>query len=180
MENRLSSIPSGLKSRLFLILLTVTVVVVSLRTALTVPLISEKTPLGIVSLSLAGDPIDVQRILNSWDTHDQILAAFGLGLDFLGLALYSTTIGLACFWISSEFNCDHWLRRIGFPFAWAQLFAGVLNAIENCTLLTMLLDWRVQNAEYVALSCAVMKLVLVVSGLSYCFAGIFHLQRDQE
>jgi len=46
----------------------------------------------------AGSLESAVKIIRSWDEAVRILAAFSIGLDFLFLILYSTTIGLACLW----------------------------------------------------------------------------------
>ena len=62
------------------------------------PLINPTAPSGIVTFELAGKVSKVQEILVSWDSHEQLFAALGLGLDYVFMLLYSTTVGLACLW----------------------------------------------------------------------------------
>jgi hypothetical protein len=53
-------------------------------------------PRGIVSLELAGDLEQGNRILTAWSTEGKVYAALSLGLDYLFLIVYAAFISLAC------------------------------------------------------------------------------------
>src|SRR5437899_2321809 len=81
-------------------------------------------PLGIISFELAGDLATARQMIGSWDEPAREHALLGLGLDFLFLALYSTTIGLACVWAAGVFRTRRWpLAAVGLSLAWGQWLA---------------------------------------------------------
>jgi len=132
------------------------------------PLINQVAPSGIVSFELAWSASRAQRIVESWSETARLYAAFGLGLDFLYLVAYSTTIGLACVWATSVIRLRDWpLGWVGIPLAWGQWLAALLDAVENVALFTVLLGPIVEPWPRVALWCATFKFALVFAGLIY-------------
>ena len=57
---------------------------------------TDVAPRGIVSFELAGELSLAQRMVESWGRPGQIRAGISLGLDYLFLFAYSSTIALAC------------------------------------------------------------------------------------
>ncbi len=142
------------------------------------PLTSASAPIGIISFEFAGSLDATALVINSWDESGRILAAFSIGIDFLFLILYSTTIGLACIWSGDVLGERFWsLAFLGIPLAWGQWFAALLDVIENIALMVVLLTFIKAGHVHeliprVAQICAGLKFGLVFLGLSYSFLGL--------
>jgi hypothetical protein len=75
-------------------------------------------------------------MIEAWNETERIDAAFSLGLDFLYLCLYSTTIAFACLWAAGVFRARRGkLAAAGAWLAWWQWLAALLDAAENTALL---------------------------------------------
>lgn len=92
----LAWIPSRARRGVFLSLLAVTLLMMLVFGITGAPLTTEAAPQGIVSFELASTTAQAQHIVSSWDGAARLRASFGLGLDYLFMPLYATTIGLAC------------------------------------------------------------------------------------
>ena len=118
-----------------------TVVVMVAMWLLDQPLRTAAAPYGIVSFELAGDVSTAHAILDSWDGRARSAAGVGLGLDYLFLALYSTTLALACRRIAHRFVLrGSALAAVGHALAWGQWAAAACDGAENFALIRMLLD----------------------------------------
>ena len=96
------------------------------------PLFTSAAPQGVVSLELAGSVEKAQQIITSWDKTARLMAAFGLGLDYLLMVVYPFTIGLACIWPADILRCHHWpLAALGAWFAQGSWLADLLDAVEE-------------------------------------------------
>ena len=135
------------------------------------PLKTEAAPSGIVSYEFAGDVATADHIIDSWDTSARISAGFNLGLDYLYLLAYSTTIAMALLWLSGSSSVG-WFAYPALIVAWLQWLAAALDAIENYALFTMLADGPVDPYPQVAWWCAAFKFGLVFVGLLLVFVAV--------
>lgn len=173
MSHPLQAIQSNRRKSVFLILLVVTITFLLLMNWIGAPLISSEAPFGIVSYEFAVSPEKSMDILNSWDQSAELRAAFSLGLDFLFLVLYSTTIALACIWAGDVLLKNCWpFARIAVPLAWGMWFAALLDAIENVALVYILFEIPHIPWPELAAFCALIKFVFVFSGMIYAFLGL--------
>lgn len=159
------------RARIFVPLLSATFIVMFVLNVTGAALRNEVAPQGIVSWELAGNLSNAWAILASWDAAARVSAAFNLGLDFLFLALYSTTIAFACVWLASSLPWPV-LARIGVILAWGQWGAAALDAVENVALSIMLLDMPATPWPQTAWGCAVLKFGIVFLGLIYVVLGV--------
>jgi len=161
----------------FLLLLLLTVGLMVALNAINAPLATQAAPLGIISYELAGTVAVVREILESWDHGTKLHAAFGLGLDYLFLLAYSTTIGLGCILAKGVLNSRSWpLASLAIPLAWGLWLAAMLDAVENTSLTLMLFGVLIPPLPEIAYWCAVIKFALVFAGLIYVFyAGAIRL-----
>lgn len=137
------------------------------------PLTTPKSPYGIISYEFAGIPENAAAILNSWDANSQLRAAFSLGLDFLFLVLYSTTIGIACIWASEVLLKNRWpLAGVGIPLAWGLWLAALLDTIENVALTHILFNTPNSPWPELAAICALIKFGLIFIGIVYVFFAL--------
>jgi len=129
---------------------------------------------SIVKFELAGNISKVREILGLWDQASQVRAAFSLGLDFLYLVVYSTTISLACIWAAKVYQAHELpLGPAGILLAWGQWLAALLDAIENVALVTILFGFIRDPWPQIAKWCAISKFGLVILGLLYAGVGSF-------
>jgi hypothetical protein len=128
------------------------------------PLTTGVAPSGIVFYEFAGDVTTAAQIIDSWDSSARIAAGFNLGLDYLYLLLYSTTIAMALLWLSDGLAIG-WLATLAITVAWLQWLAAGLDAVENYGLFRMLVDVPVDPWPQVAWWCAAVKFALVIIGL---------------
>lgn len=136
------------------------------------PLETQAAPYGIISYELAGNAPESLSILASWDEGARTHAAFSLGLDYLFLVLYSTTIGLACIWAAMVLKANNWrLAMVGIPLAWGLWLAALLDGVENVALVSILFGSDAQYWSLVARWCAVIKFGIIFIGLTYAFLG---------
>ncbi|MBN1375303.1 MAG: hypothetical protein JXA01_04025 [Dehalococcoidia bacterium] len=161
MSHPLRSIPVGKKLPVFLGLLAATLVLLLVLT------LSGPFSPNIVDYELAGSAAKAAGIIGAWDATARIQAGFSLGLDFLYMLVYSTTIALACLWGATVLRSKGW-RAIGILLAWGLWLAALLDAVENFALATMLFSNIAEPYPLVAKICALGKFGLILLGLAYC------------
>lgn len=133
---------------------------------------TDVAPRGIVSFELAGELSLAQRMVDSWGQLGQIRAGISLGLDYLFLFAYSSTIALACVWVARGLpKRVVFLALLGVVLAWAQFGAALLDALENYALIRVLLGSQAKSWPVVARWCAIPKFVIVGIGLAYVVIG---------
>jgi hypothetical protein len=125
----------------------------------------------IVDFELAGSVPKAQAIVDAWNETDRIRAGFSLGIDYLYMPVYSTTIALACVLAAGVLKSKAW-RSIGVLLAWGLWAAALSDAIENVALFTELLGNNVAPWPLVAQLCATIKFGLIVAGLLYVVVGV--------
>jgi len=158
------------RGRYFWPLLALTLTLSIVMSVIGKPLTTTAAPSGIVSYELAGSASLARQIIESWNETALRHAAFNLGIDFLYLVVYSTTIGLACVWVTEASRARKWpLAGIGAPLAWGMWLAALLDAIENVGLTVMLLNAVSEPWPLIAQWCAIGKFTLLVVGLIYVF-----------
>lgn len=175
----LQAIPPEKRRWVFLPLLGLNVLLAVVFNVTGQPLTTEAAPNGIVSFELAGSVAQAQQILDSWNEAAQVRAALGLGLDFLYLFVYSTTIGLACVWAAGVLRAHRrTLAATGILLAWGQWLAASLDAVENAALATLLLGPVVAPWPQIARWAAIPKFALIFAGLIYVALGaVAHVSR---
>ena len=164
----LDAIPEERRSWVFVPLLATTLALSLFLSVVDRPLRTEEAPNGIVSFELAGTVEKASLIVASWSETARTYAGFSLGLDFVFLILYSTTIAMVCL------RGGEALRARGRPLgslapwlAWGQWGAAILDAIENVALFVVLVGPVAVPWPQLAWGCAVAKFALVGAGLLY-------------
>jgi len=163
---------SAAKPALVLSILATLALMVTLN-ALGAPLRTEAAPAGIVSLEFAGSLPAAQRMVDSWGGTGRIYAGLNLGLDYLFLAAYPVSIGLACGLLSRRLRTrGGGLSETGIVLAWGQGAAGLLDALENYGLIRVLLGTQFEAWPTLARLAATGKFILVALGLLYVLVGL--------
>ena len=125
---------------------------------------------SIVDYELAGSVSKATEIINAWNENDRIRAGFSLGVDYLYMPVYSTTIALACVWGAGVLKNKSW-RTIGMLLAWGLWAAAIFDAIENLGLVVSLFGSPVDPWPLVSQVCATLKFALIIVGLVYIVVG---------
>lgn len=175
MHHPLESIPHSKRKPIFWSLFALTLAMMAILQVVNIPLITPAAPQGIISFELAGSYGTVKWMLASWDASAQKYLAFSLGLDYVFMLLYSTTIALACLWAGEALRANGWpLSRLGVGLAWGQWAAAGLDAVENIALAVILFGSLSFNHHWPELArlCALLKFGLIFLGLVYAFFGL--------
>lgn len=145
-----------------------TVTVMCVLTYLDQHLKSSAAPYGIVSFEFAGNLATATLIVKDWGEPGRVLAGFHLGLDYLFLCLYPIFISLGCALAATHLRQTHKrLAYVGLVLSWAQIPAGLFDAIENWALLNLLRGSACTFLPRLAWWCAAVKFIIVISGLTF-------------
>lgn len=154
--------------------IVLTVLTLSLSYALTStgrPLKTAAAQFGIVSFEFAGNLPNAVAMIDSWDESARVAAGLNLGLDYLYLVAYPLAIGLGCLLVSLRFRPSGFSAPAGILLSWLQPVAGILDAIENYALISLLTGSRDEIWPAVAYWCATPKFAIVAAGLAYVLLG---------
>jgi hypothetical protein len=160
MYHPLISIPKGKKLPTFLVFLVATI-----GLSVMFRFIGPFSP-NIVDFELAGSVANASGIINQWSALAKIQAGFNLGIDYLYMPIYSTTIALACIWGAMVLKSRVW-RGVGIMLAWGLWLAAIFDAIENYALVTMLYGNVADPYPMMARLCATFKFSLILLGLAF-------------
>jgi len=153
---------------IFFITLAGTVTVMCVLSFLDQNLKTSAAPYGIVSFEFSGTLAVAKDIINGWGESGRILAGFHLGLDYLFLIFYPIAISIGCALAATHFHPNHKLRvQTGLVLSWAQIPAGLFDAVENWALLDLLRGSASTLLPGIAWWCAFVKFIIVISGLTF-------------
>lgn len=170
-------LPARTQKPAFLLTLLLTLLLLVVLQVINAPLRSAPAPSGIVAYELAGTPAATQAILASWNPAARVAAGVSLGLDYLFMAAYASSIGLACVLTSQRFAARSWRRRLGVALAWGLLLAAAFDALENYALIRLLLGSASASLPAVARLAALIKFALIGLGIGYALlAGLLSLR----
>jgi len=173
LQNSLQRISPVQRKTVFFTFLGLTILLMIIFAWTGAPLFTSAAPQGVIYLQLAGSVEKAQQIIASWDKTARLMAAFGLGLDYLFMVVYPLTIGLACIWAADILRFHHWpLAALGAWFAWGIWLAALLDAVENIALTILLIRPVVAPWPQVAHWCVTVKFSLIFIGLVYGFYGL--------
>ena len=169
MNHPLESISPEKRKPLFLTFLALTILLFAIFRVLDTPLRTPAAPNGIVSFELAWSPGASLDMVNSWSEYARLLAAFGLGIDFLFMPIYALALSLGI--LLAALRHPGTFAKLGAWMGWAALVAPLFDAVENYGLLHSLLSPLFSLWPLVASVCATIKFVLLVLGLFYGLIG---------
>ena len=163
---------SGQK-RLLVVFVIVTLILAQGLTVLGEPLKQAASPWGIISFEFAGTLSAAQAMVAGWKAEGkEVYAGLNLGLDYLYLVCYTTTIALGCVLVARQFTSRlPFLTVIGNGLAWAQFGAALLDASENYALIQVLLGSTQALWPALAWWCALPKFIIVLIGLGFIVIG---------
>ncbi len=169
MKHPLEFIPAEKRKPLFFSLLALTLILFAVFRVLDQPLRTPAAPNGIVSFELAWSPGASVEIVNSWSEYARLVAAFGLGLDYLFMPAYALTLSLGVLLAAGRRAGA--FARVGVWLGWGALAAALFDAAENFAL------WQLMLGDFQALwprlanICATVKFSLLLIGLAYALVG---------
>ena len=140
---------------------------------LDVPLKNEIASNGIVSFELAGSLQNSIDILNSWDANAKLYAGLSLGFDYLFMLVYSLLLYVLVKHIASKFT-NTYIVKFGKILALAMLIAGILDAIENYSLIKLYLGNLDQIYSTLAFYSASLKFSLIALGIVFILVSYYH------
>jgi len=131
---------------------------------------------GIVSFEISGNIEKSSEIIASWDKKAVIFATLSIGVDYLFIFLYATTIGLGCLLTARKFKSKSrkFLYFLGSGLSLGMLIAALFDVIENYAMLRQLLGMTDSFWPKLALWCAIPKFGIVLTGIIYLILGYFH------
>jgi hypothetical protein len=165
-------IPPGWCPRFFWPLLGLTFLLIIVFGITGAPLTTEAAPYGVVSFELAGTVRKAEQILASWDMDVRQRATFSLGLDFLFIAVYASTIAFGCGMAALILQRSGWpLARWGNPLSWAVILAAMLDIVENIALYIVIFGFVTSPWPEIARWCALLKFALIFIAIVYVLYG---------
>jgi hypothetical protein len=146
----------------FTLLMLLTVALSGILRATDSALRTDAAPYGMVSLQFALTLSTARTMVESWGPAAQVQAAFSLGLDFLYLVVYSSTLSLAMLWAAIRSGSAAWLRW-GDRLAWLPSLAAMADAVENVAVYQVLVGSFWPAWPPMAWGCAALKFGLVAA-----------------
>ena len=153
-----------------------TIVTVLVMRFLDKPLKNEIATNGIVSFELAGSLQNSIDILNSWGVNAKLYAGISLGFDYLFMLMYSLLLYTLVKYLTSKFSNTSAIK-LGNLIAIFMFIAGVLDAIENYSLIQLYLGNLDQIFSTVAYYSATLKFSIIGIGITYILICYFYFFR---
>lgn len=174
-------IPAMARQRAFIVSFVATLFVMAVfQFLLDPPLRTAAAPAGIVSFELAGTTDKAFQIMVSWENVKTdntaplpetlpLLAALGLGFDFLFMPIYASALSLGIL-LAAKGRSGVW-PLAGNVLGWGALIAPIFDAIENVVLFKILLGGAIAPHPQIAFWCASIKFSLIILGILYGLIG---------
>lgn len=179
MRHPLEFVPAEYRRGFFFIFFALTMVMFAIFRFLDEPLHTKDAPGGIVSFELARTPEKASQIIASWtprkgtDLWEQreklLFAAFGLGVDYLFMPLYSFALAFGTLLATSRHV--GWIKSLGALAGWGAFVAALFDAVENFALFRVLLGAYQSSYPAIAALCASIKFGLLIFGLVVAVVG---------
>ncbi len=171
MHHPLEFIPHQLRKPLFYTFFTLTVLIFGVFSQSEQYLRTSAAPSGIVSFELARDLGTSQAIVDSWDANARLVAAFGLGFDYLFMPTYALALSLGLLLamngkMGGYYYFAAWM-------GWGAFAAALFDAVENYALWNVLVNDAFSPYPQIAALCATAKFILLIVGLVTALAGRF-------
>jgi len=158
--------------RAFLILFIITIAVMIGLSILGAPLKTDMAPAGIISFEFAGNLSAAEKMMQSWGETGRVYAGLNIGLDYLYLFVYSSSICLGCIIVARRFSDRLEIATsLGIFISWGQIPAAMCDAIENYGLIRVLLGSSNEIWPVIAWWAAILKFLLVTAGIAYVLVG---------
>jgi hypothetical protein len=136
------------------------------------PLRTEASPLGVVSLELAGSAEAVTRMFDSWDREARASALWSLRVDFVFLLLYAAAISTASALAArARYRGRPRMVRLGRGLSGAIWLAAACDVLENVALGSMMFDAVAETPARIAFGFASVKFAILAVAVPYVLAA---------
>jgi hypothetical protein len=169
MQHPLEFVSESYRKRLFITFLVLTITLFAVFRVLDEPLRTPAAPNGIVSFELAGTPANAEAMVSSWSQIGMAFAAFGLGIDFLFMPLYSFALAFGTLLAAGRRGGR--VQSLGAVAGWGAFIAMLFDAVENFALFQTLLGAFESPYPAIAAVCATIKFGLLFLGLVFALTG---------
>jgi hypothetical protein len=169
MKHPFDFLPEKARKPLFWTFLAWTLILFAIFRPLGAPLTTSAAPAGIISFEFARTPENAQAMIASWDARAQLIAAFGLGFDFLFMPVYALALSLGALLAAGRH--PGFFAKLGAWFGWGAFLAALLDAVENIGLWNSLLGNFDSAWPAISFWCATFKFGLILLGILYGLAG---------
>ena len=180
MKHPLEFIPQHFRKPMFYVFFALTILIFGVFNILDQPLRTSVAPNGIVSFELAGTPEKAFQIMVSWEpvnfqgpdivrARGYLIAAFGLGLDYLFMPVYALALALGTLLAAGRHK--GWINVIGVLTGWGAFGAAAFDAVENYALFRIVLGEYSSPYPEIAAFCATAKFTLLIAGILYGLIG---------
>lgn len=169
MRHPLKFIPQTLRKPLFYFFFVFMLVIFGVFRPLDVPLQTPAAPNGIVSFELARTLDSSQSIIQSWDSNARLVAAFGLGFDYLFMPVYALALSLGLLLAGN--GKVTWYHNLTTWLGWGAFVAGLFDMVENYALWRSLIGSLDPMFPQIAAFCATIKFILLIAGLLTALAS---------
>ena len=169
MHHPLDFIPQNLRKPMFYIFFALTILIFGVFSRSEQYLRTSAAPSGVVSFELARNLQTSQAIVDSWDANARLVAAFGLGFDYLFMLTYALALSLGLLLamngkMGGYYYFAAWM-------GWGAFAAALFDAVENYALWNVLTSGVVSPYPQIAALCATAKFILLIVGLITALAG---------
>ncbi len=169
MRHPLEFVPENLRRPLFFTFLAMTILIFGIFNQSEQYLKTSSAPNGVVSFELAREVETSQAILDSWNPHARLVAAFGLGFDFLFMPVYALALSLGLL-LAMGAKTGKYHSFAGWM-GWGVFVAALFDSVENYALWCVLTGGALSPYPQIAAVCAVTKFTLLIVGLITALAG---------
>ena len=128
---------------------------------------NEIAPYGIFSFELAGSLDKSVEIINSWSPLAKTFAGLSLGYDFLFLLIYTLFIALMIHKLNERLWAGKAFYKVGELLIWSMFLTSIFDAVENVSLIKLLIGSYKEYWSSVAYAFAIGKFVLIFISVLY-------------
>ena len=172
MHHPFSSLPQAELSRSARFSLKVAIGCIAIAILLNATLISSQAPLGMVSLSLCGNTLEAESIINHWPQREKVLGAFSLGFDTLVLLAYGGWLSLVALQAGHRMLAGKWSSRKN-NIAWLAWLAAGCDLMENILTIAMMCGNTSSPVPQTTAFFLLAKVLFLAIVILYCFAGFW-------
>lgn len=126
-------------------------------------LITPVSPMGIVSFEFSSNLQNAIDMMDSWDESGRINAGLNLGLDYLFILLYTSTLISGCLLVMEGVSDKkyRYVKVLSKVMITGSIIVALLDAIENFALIRILTGNGSDTLAALAIYCAIPKFILV-------------------
>lgn len=136
---------------------------------------NELTPYGIGSFELAKDISKSIQIIQLWKGNGVMaIAGLSLGFDFVFIFTYTSFLSLSVFLLSKR-KLRNNISYLGKILIWLLFLAGLLDVIENVSLIKLVLGSTQQNWAILAYYTAIPKFSIILISIIYLVLNLLFL-----